>query len=158
MGPPAPRAVSAVAETARVAPALLLVFRRLLLSATPTTLPLAPSSAAVSQKWIPVIRTAGAALLKLPVQLPATVLPGSSAYRAGTRTSVLWCARRDDSQGSVLTQRDLHRRPLLLGPWVSKGKRGGLGSYIGSPALPLFPLFTNVREEVFSEGYMRDPA
>src|SRR5918999_170503 len=47
--PPAPRAVSAVAETARVAPALLLVFRRLLLPATPT-LPLTPRAAwAVSQ-------------------------------------------------------------------------------------------------------------
>src|ERR687889_667889 len=77
----------------------LLVFRRLLLSATPTTLPLAgvsPRSAAVSQQWIPIIRTAVAPLLQEPVQIPASVLPGSSAYRAGTITSVLWRARRDD--------------------------------------------------------------
>src|ERR687889_1294794 len=100
-----------------------------------------------------VIRTAGAALLQLPVQPPATVLPGSSAYRAGTRTSVLWCARRDDSQGSVLTQRDLHRRPLLLGPWVSKGKRGGLGSYIGSPALLLSSIHYPPRREILRRSH-----
>jgi hypothetical protein len=129
MARPAPRAVSAVAATARVKPALILVFRRLLLSATPTTLPLAAAwarAAAVSQNWIPVNPTAGVApLLKHPVQPPATVLPGSSANRLGTRTSVLWRAKRDDSQGSILTQRDLHRRLLPLGTWVSEGKGEG---------------------------------
>ena len=100
--PPAPRALSAVEETARVAPAWSLVFRRMLFAATPTTLPpLAAArarAAAVSQNWIPVNPTAGVApLLKHPVQPPATVLPGSSANRLGTRTSVLWRARRDYS-------------------------------------------------------------
>src|SRR5215211_979781 len=119
MAGPAPskQPASAVAETARVAPAWSLVFRRMLSSATPTTLPpfaaARARAAAVSQNRA-VHSTAGVApLLELAVQPPATVLPGSSANRLGTRPSVLWRARRDDSQGSVLTQRDLHRRPYF---------------------------------------------
>src|SRR5918911_2705713 len=110
MAGPAPRKqpASAVAETARVAPAWSLVFRRMLRSATPTTLaPFAralASLAAVSQNRA-VKATAGVApILQGNVSAPATVLPGSSAIPLGTRASVLWRARRDDSQGSVLTQ------------------------------------------------------
>src|SRR5215218_9390445 len=107
MAAPAPATQSAVGspsgEAAGMAPALSLVFSRLLLHATPTTLPpAAPQTraATVSQKLLPIKRTAGVTSLLLCVQRPATVLPGSSANRLGTRAFVLRRARGADSQGS----------------------------------------------------------
>src|ERR687889_1148835 len=100
MAAPAPATLSAVAapsgEAAGMAPALSLVFSRLLLHATPTTLPpAAPQTraATVSQKLLPIKRTAGVTSLLLSVQRPATVLlyreSCSSANRLGTRAFVL---------------------------------------------------------------------
>jgi len=73
---PAPTAASAVAETARVAPALLLVFRRLLLPAPPG-LALLTASVRIHQK---VHHSAGVTPTVVVLVVPrATVLPGNSA-------------------------------------------------------------------------------
>jgi hypothetical protein len=101
MAAPAPAAVSAVAATARVAPALILVFRRMLPPVTPASLSLAAAhsaAACVSETFL-VQDTAVVAALPLPVQPPATVLPGSSAGWLSPTGSVLRRARGSAYQG-----------------------------------------------------------
>jgi hypothetical protein len=57
--------------------------------------------------------------------------------------------RCDDSQGSILTQRELRRTPLFVAS-VTKGKGKGWAPTSG-PRPAFFPLFTNVLEGRFSE-------
>jgi len=112
---PAPAAVSAVAATARMAPALLLVFRRLLSPALLLSLALAASEAAahVSEKLL-VERTAREAALIFRVPPPATVLLGITANRLGAGTCVLGllrCVLESSARELGLP----HHKPLEVG-------------------------------------------
>ena len=85
----------------------------------------------------------------------ATVISGSFVTTSGcSRGSVYLHARGYDSRGSVLTQRELRRTPLLS-TRVTKGK--GRGDTSG-PRPSSFPLSTNVVEDEFSEVRMQKAA